>query len=87
MPPPFLNSVTEMMRLKRYAKRTIENYIYWIKAFINFHHQQHPIKCNSTEVEQLLSYLANKRGVAPNTQALALNAPVFLYKESSRQIS
>lgn len=81
MPSPFLNSVTEMMRLKRYAKRTIETYQYWIKAFINYHHQQHPINCHNTQVEQFLSYLANQRNVTPNTQALALNALVFLYKE------
>ena len=31
MQSPFLDSVTEMMRLKRYAKRTIETYIYWTK--------------------------------------------------------
>lgn len=81
MKSPFLNSVTETMRVKRYAKRTIETYLYWIKAFINYHHKQHPIKCHNTEVEQFLSYLANQRNVAPNTQALALNALVFLYKD------
>ena len=70
-----------MMRLKRYAKRTIETYIYWIKAFINFH-KQHPIKCHNREFEQFLSYLANQRHIAPNTQALALNLLLFLNKES-----
>ena len=80
MQSPFLDSVTEMMRLKRYAKRTIETYIYWMKAFINFNHQRHPIKCHDREVEQFLSYLANQCNVTPNTQALALNAVVFLYK-------
>ena len=79
MNSPFLNSVAEKMRLKRYAKRTIETYLHWITAFIHFHHKQHPIKCHNTEVEQFLSYLANQRNVAPNTQALALNALVFLY--------
>ena len=81
MNSPFLNSVAEKMRLKRYAKRTIETYLHWITAFIHFHHKQHPIKFHNTEVEQFLSYLANQRNVAPNTQALALNSLVFLYKE------
>lgn len=81
MKSPFLNSIVEKMRLKRYARRTIKTYLYWITLFIRFHHKQHPIKCHNTEVEQFLSYLANQRNVAPKTQALALNALVFLYKE------
>jgi len=80
MSSPFLQHVTEQMRLKRYAKRTIQSYIYWIKAFINFNSQRHPIKCHDTEVEQFLSYLTNKLNVAPKTQGVALNALVFLYR-------
>lgn len=79
MSSPFLENVAEQMRLKRYAKRTIEAYLYWIKAFINFNGQQHPIKSHDQEVEQFLSYLTNQKNVAPKTQALALNALVFLY--------
>jgi integron integrase len=81
MKSPFLNSVAESMRLKRYAKRTITTYLHWITAFIHFNHKQHPMICHNSEVEQFLSYLANQRNVAPKTQALALNALVFLYKE------
>ncbi len=69
------------MQMKRYAKRTIQSYLYWIKAFINFNNKQHPLKCHDTQVEQFLSYLANQRRVAPKTQALALNSLVYLYKE------
>lgn len=68
------------MRLKRYAKRTIETYLYWIKAYINFNGKCHPSLCHDQEVECFLSYLTNKRNVAPKTQATALNAIVFLYK-------
>lgn len=75
----FLAYVTEQMRMKRYAKRTIEAYIYWIKAFINFHKKQHPNLLHDKEVESFLSYLANEINVAPKTQALALNAIAFLY--------
>lgn len=80
MSSPFLQLVTEQMRLKRYAKRTIESYLYWIKAFINFNGHRHPIKCHDAEVERFLSYLTNQRNVAPKTQGVALNALVFLYK-------
>ena len=81
MKSPFLCSIEEKMRSKRYAKRTIESYIHWIKTFIYFNNKQHPIHCHNREVESFLSYLANQRAVAPKTQALALNALVFLYKD------
>jgi len=80
MSSPFLQHISEQMRLKRYAKRTIQSYVYWIKAYINFNDQRHPIKCHDVEVEQFLSYLSNKINVAPKTQAVALNALVFLYR-------
>lgn len=80
MSSPFLKHISEQMRLKRYAKRTIESYVYWIKAFINFNGQRHPIKCHDTEVERFLSHLTNQLNVAPKTQCLALNALVFLYR-------
>jgi integron integrase len=81
MSSPFLRAISEQMRLKRYAKRTIETYLYWIKAFINFNEKKHPAICHNVEVEKFLSYLANQKTVAPKTQALALNALVFLYRE------
>lgn len=81
MNSPFLSAISEQMRLRRYAKRTIETYCYWIKAFIIFADKKHPIKCHNAEVESFLSYLANQRLVAPKTQALALNSLVFLYRE------
>ncbi|WP_159821748.1 integron integrase [Colwellia sp. 20A7] len=80
MSSPFLQLVAEQMRLKRYAKRTIESYLYWIKAFINFNGHRHPLKCHDAEVERFLSYLTNQRNVAPRTQGVALNALVFLYR-------
>ena len=81
MTSPFLQTISEQMQVKRYAKRTIETYLYWIKAFINFSNKKHPTLCHNQEVEAFLSYLANNKMVAPKTQMLALNALVFLYRE------
>ncbi|MBL0711009.1 MAG: integron integrase [Colwellia sp.] len=81
MNSPFLSAISEQMNVRRYAKRTIKTYCYWIKAFINFTDKKHPSKCHNAEVEGFLSYLANQKLVAPQTQALALNALVFLYRE------
>jgi integron integrase len=80
MTSPFLQNLAEQMRVKRYAKRTIQTYTYWIKAFINFNHQKHPLNCHDKEVEDFLSFLVNQLNLAPKTQGVALNALVFLYR-------
>ncbi len=80
MNSPFLRNIKERMWTKRYAKRTIESYLYWIKAFIIYNENRHPTVCHNNEVEKFLSYLSNSLNVAPKTQALALNALVFMYK-------
>ena len=41
-PSPFLESVSRFMAVRRYNKRTIEAYLYWIKYFIIFHEKRHP---------------------------------------------
>ena len=76
----FLAHVKELMWTQRYAKRTIESYLYWIKAFIIFNNKNHPSKCHDSEVEAFLSHLSNVMNVAPKTQALALNAVAYMYK-------
>ncbi|MDO6428201.1 integron integrase [Thalassotalea sp. 1_MG-2023] len=81
MASPFLAAIKEFMWTRRYAKRTIETYLHWIKYYINFNKQKHPLDCHDKEVERFLNYLANQENVAPKTQAVALNAVNFLYKE------
>ena len=81
MKSEFLKSVSKHMWTRRYAKKTIDAYLYWIKAFIIFNDKVHPKELHNDNVEQFLSYLANERHVAPKTQGLALNALVFLYKD------
>ena len=78
---PFLQFVAEEMYKRRYAKRTIETYLHWIKFFILFHNKQHPNDLQDQHVEKFLTHLAVTRHVAVQTQALALNALSFLYKE------
>ena len=77
----FLLAITENMRMKFYAEKTITAYVYWIKSYIYFNNKEHPFNCHDVEVESFLSYLANTKKVAPNTQALALNALVYLYRD------
>lgn len=80
MASPFLEYVSDFMLTRRYAKRTIKTYVYWIKFFILFHHKRHPNEMADKEVEAFLSYLSTTRNVAVKTQATALNSLCFLYR-------
>ncbi|MBQ4878813.1 integron integrase [Pseudoalteromonas luteoviolacea] len=85
MKSPFLSMIQEHMYTQRYAKSTISCYLYWITAFIRFHNLLHPKTLDEEAVEQFLSHLANQQNVAANTQAQALNALVYMYKEIIKQ--
>jgi len=75
---PFLDSIASFMRVRNYSKRTIEAYLYWIKYFIVYCGKQHPSELGSVDIERFLTFLAVERHVSPGTQAVALNALVFL---------
>jgi len=68
------------MRVRRYSPRTIKSYSYWIKYYIIYSGKQHPGKQGAKEVVAFLTYLAVDRQVSAATQAIALNALAFLYK-------
>lgn len=76
----FLTQVRDYMMARRYAKRTIDTYLHWIKFFILFHKKRHPAQLAEPEVEAFLTWLAVERHVAFKTQATALNALAFLYR-------
>ncbi|WP_085297528.1 integron integrase [Cognaticolwellia mytili] len=80
MKSEFLSHIKENMWTSRYAKKTIESYLYWIKAYIIFIDKQHPNNCHDSEVERFLNYLSNSLNLAPKSQALALNSLSYLYK-------
>ncbi len=54
---PFLKGLQEEMRMRGYSIRTEKTYLYWIKAFINFHHKRHPETMGAEEVTQFLTFL------------------------------
>ena len=81
----FLNAIEAYMLTRRYSLRTIKTYQYWIKAFIIFHGKSHPNSMGRDEIEMYLSYLAVNRKVSSSTQALALNALMFLYNKYLEQ--
>ena len=75
----FLSDIRHYMRMHGYSIRTENTYVYWIRFYIRFHRLQHPTALGPNHVIMFLSFLANKRNVAINTQKVALNSLAFLY--------
>ncbi|MGB5324126.1 MAG: integron integrase [Pseudomonadales bacterium] len=76
-----LDQVRGLIRSQNKSWSTERTYIHWIKRFIIFHHKRHPSEMGEQELESFLSHLAVGAQVSPKTQATALNALVFLYKQ------
>ena len=78
-PVRLLDQLRERMREQNLAYSTEKTYLYWIRSFIRFHRLRHPRDMGAAEVDAFLSHLAVHRSVSPGTQAIALNALIFLY--------
>lgn len=78
--PKLLDQVRSATRTRHYSIRTEEAYTAWIKRFILFHNKRHPNEMGESEINQFLSYLAEKKNVSASTQNQALCAIIFLYK-------
>ncbi len=79
-PPRFLDQVRDAVRTRHYSRRTEDAYLGWTKRFILFHRKCHPAAMGADEVNAFLSHLAVDRNVSASTQAQALSALVFLYR-------
>lgn len=82
---PFLNHIAEFMQTKQYSLRTVDTFLKWISSYIHFHGKRHPASIDNNEVVEYLNYLVLKCNVSPKTQATALNALSFLYKQIIKQ--
>ncbi len=78
--PKLLEQVRARLRVARYAKRTEESYLNWIKRYILFHGKRHPRDLGPEEVRAFLTHLAAEKNVAASTQNQALSALLFLYR-------
>ncbi len=81
MASPFIESLRADMRLRGYSIKTEKSYLGWIRQYIYFIDKRHPSDAGGKEVKEFLTYLAIKKHVAVNTQKVALNALVYLYKK------
>jgi integron integrase len=79
-PKKLLDQVRDALRVRHYAYRTEESYVYWIRRYILFHDKRHPKDMAEAEVEAFLTHLAVEEDVAASTQNQALSALLFLYR-------
>jgi integron integrase len=75
----------EVCRFKYFSERTEDSYWQWVVRYLKFHRREgqwrHPRDLPPSAIAEFLSDLANRQRVAAATQAQALNALVFLYRE------
>ena len=69
------------MRVKHYALRTEQAYLYWIRRYVDAFGRRNPREMGGAEVEAFLTGLATRDRVAASTQSQALAALLFLYRE------
>jgi integron integrase len=81
---PFLGGIRDDIRQRGYSLATERTYLLWIKRYIFFCDKQHPREVGSDRIKDYLTFLAVKWHVSANTQKVALNALVFLYKKHLR---
>jgi integrase len=69
------------MHARHFSPRTVQSYISWIRRYARYHGLRHPRELGSDEVIAYLTHLANERTVSRSTQAQAMSALLFLYRE------
>jgi len=79
-PVRFLDQLRFHIRQQGLAYQTEKTYIHWTKRYIHYHNKRHPKEMGAAEVEMFLSALSIDRYCSVNTQKVALNALVYLYK-------
>ncbi len=79
--PRLFDQLRRHLRDQNYAYRTEQTYLHWIKRYILFHHKKHPASMGADQITAFLSHLANERHCSPNTQRIALNALIYLYRK------
>ena len=83
--PRLYDALVEVLRARRYSRRTERAYVGWIRRFILFHRPRHPRELSETDANRFLTHLAVDEHVAASTQNQALAAILFLYDKVLEQ--
>jgi integron integrase len=79
--PRLMDKVRDALRSRHYSYRTEQQYTGWIRRYILFHGRKHPRELGPGDITAFLSHLVRDRNVASATQAQALAALLFLYRQ------
>ena len=74
-----LDEIKQKVKTKNYSSRTAERYAEWAKSYILFHNKRHPLEMGKAEIEQYLSYLANKCNLSASSRNQCYYALKFMY--------
>ncbi|WP_196161524.1 integron integrase [Reinekea sp. G2M2-21] len=81
----FYDRLRLFIRARGLAYATEKTYLEWIKRFIKFGKYTSSGQMHLSDVEVFLNHLANDKYCSSNTQATALNALIFLFRECLKQ--
>ena len=77
----YIRQLIVEIRMKQYSIRTEHAYLGWFLRFVSFNHNKDPKELTEQHIIKFLEYLVIDRHVSSSTQAQALNAIVFFYKQ------
>ena len=77
----FIDHLRLFIRSRGLAFQTEKTYVVWCRRFIKFSAYQSSEQMKVSDIEAFLSHLAQERFCSPNTQATALNALIFMFRE------
>jgi len=80
-PEKLLAKARRLMRARHLSPRTEQAYLSWVRRYARYHGLRHPALLGVDEVVEYLTHLANERRVSRSTQAQAMSALLFLYRE------
>ena len=78
--PRYIESMVRSIRVMHYSYRTEESYLQWLLRFIQYNSLADPATYTEQHIVAFLEYLAVHRKVSASTQAQALNALVYFYR-------
>jgi integrase len=84
-----IDDVSAKCKVLGYSPKTFKTYWHHIESFLRHERNLrgewvHPTKLGREEIERFLTHLAVKQHVSPNTQNLALQGILFLYRHVLR---
>src|SRR6476661_8813341 len=80
-----LAAVRLELRTRHYSRRTEQAYVAWIRRYVRHYRGRHPRELDEPEVRAYLGHLAVEQKVSASTQAQALAAIQFLYRDVLRR--